>query len=371
MTFEERLSETNNRPAGFDYLRITLAVAVIISHAPLICYGWAFHREWVSHPLVRPLIFFIVPSFFALSGFLVAGSLERNPLSKFLTLRGVRIFPALAAEILLSALLIGPLVTNFSRSGYFSDPLFFRYFMNVVGHIQYFLPGVFTTNPAPDYVNLQLWTVPRELECYILISAVSIIGLYKRPWILFVALSLTCAAIVFYQQAFRGYLEHDGQARGALPVLSFLCGVALFGLRRSIPLNAPLFGLSAAAVALCLSLPDLTFVSPFAIAYVTVFIGLQDPARIWLVRGADYSYGMYLYGFPIQQMISWAFPWSRIWYINIALAVAAAAVCALLSWTLIEKPIHDRRNKITRLVEQLVEMVRSPSRRIAEAKSKK
>jgi peptidoglycan/LPS O-acetylase OafA/YrhL len=68
----ERLTETQNRPSGFDYLRIILALGIILSHAGLISYG-----GWDIGLLGR-LVLMIVPMFFALSGFLVAGSLERS-----------------------------------------------------------------------------------------------------------------------------------------------------------------------------------------------------------------------------------------------------------------------------------------------------
>lgn len=354
MTFEERLIETKNRPSGFDYLRISLAIAVIASHAPLVCYGFDVDRAINSSPLVRPFVFFIVPSFFALSGFLVAGSLERNSLVRFLSLRAVRIFPALAVEILLSALLIGPIVTSIAWHDYFSSRLFFRYFMNVVGYIQYFLPGVFLNNPAPAYVNLQLWTVPRELDCYLLISAVSIIGLYKRPRLLLGALAVTSVGIFLYQEIFNGYGEHDGQARGALTILSFLCGVSFYGLRSRIPFNKFIFLLSLATVAICLSFEVLTNLAPLPIAYLTIYLGLLNPKRLAVIRGADYSYGMYLYGFPIQQLIVWAIPSSRIWYVNLVLSIAIAAGCAFLSWTAIESPINEKRNAFASFVEGLL-----------------
>jgi hypothetical protein len=37
------------------------------------------------------------------------------------------------------------------------------------------------------------------------------------------------------------------------------------------------------------------------ITYVTVYLGLINFKRFSFVKGADYSYGIYLYGFAVQQ----------------------------------------------------------------------
>lgn len=353
MTLSDQMIATDNRSSGFDYVRIILAAAVIASHVPLVCYGWQFHREfWTG--LLRPIAFFIVPSFFALSGFLVAGSLERNPLPEFLTLRAVRIFPALAVEVTLSALIIGPLVTTFALSRYLADPDFSRYFLNLIGDIQYTLPGVFKAVPATDYVNLQLWTIPRELECYILISIAGFVGLFLRPRLMTVGLLGACGAIIFYQRVFGGFQEHDNQARGALPVLCFLFGVALYLLRNQVRFSFPLFIVAAIASWVTMSYAELTYLGPLAIAYTTVFLGLLNPRKTSIIKGADYSYGMYLYGFPVQQLSSFLLPAWRVWYVNLPISIAIAGLFACLSWNFIEKPIHRRRHIATDFVRLLL-----------------
>ena len=105
--------------------------------------------------------------FFALSGFLVAGSMERTPkLSQFLTLRIIRLVPALAVEVLLCALILGPLVTNKPLWDYFAAPEFWAYFRNIVGDVHFTLPGVFEDNKLPRIVNASLWLFAlRDPQC--------------------------------------------------------------------------------------------------------------------------------------------------------------------------------------------------------------
>jgi peptidoglycan/LPS O-acetylase OafA/YrhL len=180
ITFGEQLDLSKNRPAGFDYLRMFLALLIIFWHTIIICYGIGAETPfWSGWP--RPLVFFIVPSFFALSGFLVAGSLLRNSIQAFLTLRAIRIYPALFCEVIISALIIGPALSPFSYPEYVGSDLFFTYLLNCVGYIHYELPRLFLHNPAGRFVNLQLWTIPYELECYVTITVLAIIGVARRP----------------------------------------------------------------------------------------------------------------------------------------------------------------------------------------------
>jgi peptidoglycan/LPS O-acetylase OafA/YrhL len=170
LSLKDRFIATNGHPSGFDYLRLWLAISVVAVHSPMTTNG-DHHRPLNAY--VRA----VLPMFFALSGFLVAGSLERSKtLLTFLGLRVIRIYPALVVEVVLSAFLIGVFVTTYPLAGYFSDPLFFLYLRNALGDIHYFLPGVFANNPWPGVVNFQLWTVPFELLCYVLLTALVLLA---------------------------------------------------------------------------------------------------------------------------------------------------------------------------------------------------
>ena len=70
------------------------------------------------------------------------------------------------------ALILGTLLTTLPLGEYFAHPMLHSYFLNIIGDIHYFLPGVFDQNPS-HRVNGQLWTIPFELECYIVLAAVA------------------------------------------------------------------------------------------------------------------------------------------------------------------------------------------------------
>jgi peptidoglycan/LPS O-acetylase OafA/YrhL len=351
------LAVSRGRPSGFDYLRIILSLAVIGWHTIIVCYGrdaeTPFWTGWF-----RPLPSVIVPAFFALSGFLVAGSLVRNSLPSFLTLRGVRIFPALAVEVLVSALLIGPFVTTYRLSDYFSDPLFFRYFFNLIGHIQYLLPGVFAGMPCPDFVNIQLWTIPKELECYILISLIGLTRLHLRPWTLLFALIMVTIAILGREFWTGIFPALNDRPPGGSIVMAFLFGVALYQLKDKVPFHWSLALISFVAGWLFLCWGTTTYLSTLPVAYLTVYIGLLNPRISLLTAAADYSYGMYLYGFPVQQTVAFLFPSTRLWYANLALSVLISGVLAYLSWTFVESKAHAVRHDVVGYVQKGIEKIR-------------
>ena len=115
---------------GFDYLRLGLSVAVLVWHSILLTAGPAAYSGLWSGPF-RFIPAAILPMFFALSGFLVTGSLMRTNIHHFLALRAIRLVPALAVEVTLSALILGVAFTTMPLREYFTSsgilPIFRKY----------------------------------------------------------------------------------------------------------------------------------------------------------------------------------------------------------------------------------------------------
>lgn len=334
-TIADRMEVTHGRPTGFDYLRLILATSIIVWHAFPLSYGAGVDAAFMASPW-RPLVACLVPMFFALSGFLVAGSLERNPIVTFLGLRIIRILPALFVEVALSALILGPLLTVYTLSNYFSDGQFAHYFLNVLGDIHYELPGLFLSNPYPNVVNGQLWTVPWELKCYLALTGLSLIGVSKSRWPLLGVTVL--GAIAFWYFGSVGLLDQSRGIPGAALILSFLVGVIMFNMKNLIPWSGAIAVASAFAATGLFLIPGGDYFVAFPTAYLTIYLGLLNPPKFGVLKGADYSYGLYLYGFAIQQAIAQMGPWAHHWYVNLCLALPFAAIFAGLSWTFIEKP---------------------------------
>jgi peptidoglycan/LPS O-acetylase OafA/YrhL len=344
-TFGAALEKAGGATSGFEYLRIILAVGVLVFHSAVSTYG---DDIYLWQPPIRGFVAIILPMFFALSGFLVTGSYFRSKwLGEFLLARIFRIFPALAAETLLSALLLGVLMTTLPLEHYFDDPLFFRYFLNLIGRVQFLLPGVFETTPFPKIVNQSLWTVPYELECYVALTVVALVGLMRMPKLFTVAVVGVMVALMGYNDL-RGIVLTRVEPR--LLVVCFLVGAVFYVHRNKIPSSGRLAALSALlALALLNTKQGLYYLSPIPAAYLTVWLGLRTPAKTWIVGSGDYSYGIYLYAFPFQQTCAWLFPNLRNWMFNAGFALALSFGFAFISWNLIEKPFLRLRKRITYL----------------------
>lgn len=348
-TIGRALEAANGRPSGFDYMRLGLAVAVLCWHSYRVvdaAHGWG---GWWRAP-----VGLILPMFFALSGFLVAGSLLRvRSIHEFLTLRALRIVPALLVEVALSAVIIGALFTTLPLCEYFGNPLFHRYFLNIIGLVQYQLPGVFQDNPLTP-VNLSLWTIPYELKCYLLIVVLWVLGAIRHPRLLLPLILVAQVATPFLGNA--GYIpvKANGAVSGYVLVIAFAFGVLFYIHRDRVPLIRS-WAVVAAILSLALLLDHRTaFLCPAPAAYLTVWLGVRNPVRGRVVDTGDYSYGIYLYAFPLQQMLVALFPDGQTAWFNAPLALLGATLMAMFSWHLVEKPVLGRRRQIIAFVDRTV-----------------
>lgn len=330
----DQLALSRNRPAGFDYMRIALAVSIICLHGLNVTLGLGRALEILGS--FRIGIAMILALFFALSGFLVTASLQRcKSLISFLGLRVLRIGPALAVETTLSAVMIGSVFTELPLAQYVADPTFHAYFLNMVGDIHYELPGVFLHNPLPDVVNAQLWTVPYELWCYVILAllAVTTICFNRVAYLVFlVIVQVGLASYDVYR-----WEEVPIQLRPHLLVFCFLAGVGFYLWRDKVPFNrtACLVALLLCAAGMATGRGDA--LAPVPAAYVACYLGLMNPRRSWIVSSGDYSYGLYLYGFVIQQCVAAFGPPVQHWYLNILISLPLAFGVAVASWHFVEK----------------------------------
>ncbi|MFN5719030.1 MAG: acyltransferase family protein [Bradyrhizobium sp.] len=339
----DQLALTRNRPAGFDYMRIALATTIICLHGANVTLGLGRALEIQS--TLRIGIAMILALFFSLSGFLVTASLQRcKSLISFLGLRVLRIGPALAVETTLSAIIIGSIFTELPLAQYVADPKLHAYFLNIVGDIQYELPGVFLHNPMPDVVNAQLWTVPYELWCYVVLAllAVTTICFNRVAYLVFlVAVQVALLSYDIYR-----WDEVPIQLRPHLLVFCFLAGVGFYLWRDKVPFHRTLCLLALLACAAGMATGRGDALAPVPAAYVACYLGLMNPRRSWIVSSGDYSYGLYLYGFVIQQCIASLGPPLQHWYLNVLISLPLAFGVAVASWHLVEKHALRLRGRV-------------------------
>jgi peptidoglycan/LPS O-acetylase OafA/YrhL len=203
--------------------------------------------------------------------------------------------------------------------------------------VRYELPGLFLSNPYPEMVNGNLWTLPAEFYCYLIIAAMITSGLLFKKSI-FSILFLIATAIIIIANLFFGFEE--GLKSTPLMVYYFFCGSFMYHWRERIPVSFGLFLVSIVAIYYhFLSENRYIGLFPLFLTYVTIYLGLTKFPHISFVQRGDYSYGVYLYGAPIAQALVVVVPQLRghgIWLVLATIPVTFAF--AVVSWHLIEKP---------------------------------
>lgn len=329
--------ETAGRDNNVLAIRFAAAAIVILFH----CY--ALTDRWTEEPLYAnfaPMNLGVlgVEVFFVLSGFLVTQSwLARPALAPYTAARVLRIYPALVAATVFTMIIAGA-TGSLPWREYLGSPLTWRYFVRTASGLDVVdkLPGAFANNPFPHAANGSLWTLPVELRLYVALALAGVAGLLARPraW-LAAGLVLVAAALAWPDQ-----VPLDPNTRGTrLAALLFLLGSLACVWQRHLPLSLP-----AAAVAAALPIVDANGLArdgplfALLLAYVVLVAAYHPALRLpGLARAPDYSYGLYVYAFPIQQAIVWAAP--DIAPLPLfAAALAATLAVAAISWHALESP---------------------------------
>jgi peptidoglycan/LPS O-acetylase OafA/YrhL len=293
--------------------------------------------------------------FFALSGFLVTGSASRLGLGPFALSRALRIVPALAVDTAVSILVLGLALTIVPKWAYLLSATTMAYWLNCFGYIHYTLPGVFVGNPWPQ-VNSSLWTIPGELLCYFSIAGLMVTRLIRtHHGALCGVVVLFLLAILYHhtKSQFTFPLERELAGPSGKLVCYFLMGSAFYLARDNIPMSPALAG---GALLYILAFSFLTnvgfrertlFISGacFCLPYLVIWLGLQEIRVPWPLNRGDYSYGIYLYAFPVQQSVVYLTK-THLPLAIMALSVFPVTALAMLSWHFVEKPTLRLRRLI-------------------------
>jgi peptidoglycan/LPS O-acetylase OafA/YrhL len=342
VTVEQRSSGRDN---NFNLLRMLAATAVLISHSWPLTLG----KNTIEPLFVETgykLGTTAVSIFFAVSGFFITKSfLNRASVADFVLARVARIYPGLIVVLLLTVFVLGPLFTILPLTAYFGDLHTWAYvpFNITLKKLMWTLPGVFIDNPygGPNggAINGSLWTLFSEVSCYFMVVIVGLLGL-SRPALFSIILAIAIGATFLIPQAEAGNLLRSSATLG----LPFALGAATYIYRRWVPVSALL------AVAL-LGLAVVSFgtifypmTHAFAVAYAALWFGFADiPGLKRYNRFGDYSYGMYIYAFPVEQMVMALFHHLTPWQLVLA-SFPPTLLLAVLSWTWIESPALNHRH---------------------------
>ena len=345
------LGSQSKRNHQFDLLRIIFATMVLLSHAPEITDGdrsrELFHR-FTHTPLTFGMIG--VDGFFLLSGYLIVKSWMSFPrLSDFMCKRVLRIIPGYAVAVLLSTLAVGLLAPG--------EEHFFRhlnsYFIKSVVLLEDpSTPPVFPGQAYP-YVNGALYTIAYEFRCYLLVAIVGALGILRMRTVWLVATVCTLAAFGCSGWLLQG-IHWPSRVVGVFgdPHLDlrltavFLVGGCFYLFRDRISFR-PAFSVIAALAMVAV----FTFLSRNAEVslvlcggYLLFYLGRMHLS--WLSamsRVPDISYGIYLYGWPVESLWIWfhkGSPW-----ITFLVSTVLCLGLGWLSWTFVELPALSLKRK--------------------------
>ncbi len=313
-----------SRLNNFDALRLLAALSVVVSHS----FAIAGNPQPAVGAMDLGTIGVVV--FFGVSGFLITQSWITDPhLWRFAAKRALRILPALIVVLLVTTLVIGPLVSSLSPSAYLAQAGTWAYLIQNTAMITTGeLPGVFTDLPYPRQVNAVLWTLQAEVIAYICVAIVGLVGLLRTKW--FVPLATVVLVV-----APHGLVPWT---RELFMLQAFAVGASLYLMREHVPWHAGLAAIGLLAWSIAPEGLQL-LLAVGVIPYATIFVAYRGPTilRRLTARG-DYSYGIYLLGWPIGQVVALLFGSSVTTAIVLGVSAPITYLLAMASWTYIEKP---------------------------------
>ena len=328
---EDQLIDVRN---NIGFLRLLFACMVVVGHSSELAYGNRSHE-----PLMRlfgtvSLGSVAVDGFFLISGYLITQSFQRSPSAgRYLWHRALRIYPGFLVAFLVS-LLIGAMA-----GGNLASALSPTLAARALTLNPPWLDGAFTNLPIP-VLNGSLWTIAYEFRCYILVLILGMLGvLRRRSWVAiaaFLLLILTVLPKPFETPA--GLVPLVGTIQEGVRLTAMFLVGAVFCLY-AVPLRA-----NAAACSVVVAV-GLLF-TPLAEAGLAVFggyalfwLGLQfKSGALSRINGKDdISYGVYLYAFPLTNLLIY---WRRdiSWGAVAAIVWAASIVAGWVSWKVVEQP---------------------------------
>jgi len=318
---------------SFDLLRLFAAILVLYSHEHVLLgldepklFGWTtFGGIGVS-------------IFFVLSGFLVWSSWARDPeLKRFFIRRSLRIFPALWLVVFSSVLVVGPFLSKLSTFDYFASTGTWRYTSTALLLVRQGLPGVFTDNFYPLAVNGSLWTLPVEFLCYLTVALVGSIGLLPRNWLMLLSFGFAVVAAAF------GALLLDPRFVSHFEMVALFWWGVMYAFVRERPVSEyKLWAVGSGLAFVAFALLGSRGIERAGILILAVMMVLAAQRVTWGAhvtdRLGDLSYGMYIFAFPVQQLVV-SLGRSRGWTFttHLSLSLLLTGVLAYVSWHALEK----------------------------------
>ncbi len=335
---EPNRGEGVERHNNFDLLRLVAATSVIFSHAFLLAENSQEHELLMILTGGQTILGVVgVFVFFTISGYLVTQSFDttKSPLV-FLLKRGLRVFPGLLLCLLVCAFVVGPVVTGLPLAEYFGrrEPYLFLLHNAVLDTDYNRLPGVVLgPRNIGGIVNGPLWSLPCEVLMYLMLFALGLCRLLTLP----VAATLLAIGVLCL------WFDVTDALGGALWLMGFFAaGICCYRLRGRVGERRFIAGRWAlfALLGLLLSVPTRLFLVAFPLfgSYLVIWLALNRTLpSVRAARFGDLSYGLYIYGWPIEQCVVYFSGGRAPWWEVFGVSLPLAAFAAFVSWHVIER----------------------------------
>lgn len=332
MTIAEAFNPKKN---SLNALRLVLATLVIVSHSwPLGGYGEdpGFGGQDLGD--------WAVAGFFVTSGFLIAGSrMNSRSFGDYLWRRFLRIYPAFVVVLLAVAFIFAPLSILLDGTGAYSWVDGALYVVKNLGLYvtQLGIDGTLTTANYPYSWDGPLWTLAYEFACYIIIGA--LISVVPRRYVGRATIALFAAGTFATAVHVLMGVGGDGAAVRLVRLATyFAAGSIIYLYRERIPTRGWVAGVAGALVIGSILTGTFQVFAGLPLAYVMLYAGIRLPLSK-IGRKNDISYGMYIYAFPIQQLIAIATAGTSLTLLPyVALSIVLTVPFAWASWLAIERP---------------------------------
>jgi peptidoglycan/LPS O-acetylase OafA/YrhL len=321
---------------NFGLMRLLLAVAVVFSHAFSVATG-----RIEDEPLTVLTGFTLgehaVNAFFAISGYLVVMSYDRRGWRDYVLARLLRILPGFVAATFVVAIVMGLALTRLDPQAYLTDPELWRFIVRTLTTFKtaIALPGVFEANPLPFPLGT-VWTLKYEVYCYLGVLVAGAAGLLRwRKLALGIWACLVLAMVL--RDLFVPESPKHIETTLRLPLI-FMTGSLVYLWRERITLSPPSLLVAGLLVVLLSQTPLYKAALCLGTAWITLVLAMAPALTSHNTEpAADLSFGIYLYGWPLQQAFHALFPNSGV-LLAFSLALAVTIVVAYLSWRFVEAP---------------------------------
>jgi peptidoglycan/LPS O-acetylase OafA/YrhL len=336
----------DQRANNFDFIRLFLAVLVIFSHSYPLGVG-----SEVAEPFKRLTHNQVtggdiaVDLFFVISGFLISASYERTAsVASYLKKRVLRIYPGFIAAMFFDLLVILP-----ASGGHLRPPAHMGHGLDFIVQTlrlrEFHYAGAFAGSVHPGSINGSTWSIQYEFWCYLGVIFLGVVGALRSKKILSMGFFGTIILsylfpVLGWSPSPRTLVEIFGFVYSWVRLLPmYIAGIVFYKWRAHLSLSPKWIALACAALVLAAVVPaGWALAFPIAGTYLILVLAYHPKIRLhgW-GRFGDFSYGTYLYAFPVQQIIMRLLGHAAPAWELFALATPPTLFCAVASWYLVER----------------------------------